>query len=132
MFKLGFDTDVYVGNTLLMLYGNCGFLNDARRVFDEMPERDVVSWNTVIGLLSVNGDYREARNYYFWMILRSGIHPNLVSVISLLPISAGLEDEEMTRRIHCYTVKVGLDSQVTTCNALVDAYGKCGNVKASL
>ncbi|KAL4027475.1 hypothetical protein IC575_010641 [Cucumis melo] len=130
VFKLGFDTDVYVSNTLLMLYGNCGFLNDARRVFDEMPERDVVSWNTVIGLLSVNGDYKEARNYYFWMILRSGIKPNLVSVISLLPISAALEDEEMTRRIHCYSVKVGLDSQVTTCNALVDAYGKCGSVKA--
>ncbi|XP_023512567.1 pentatricopeptide repeat-containing protein At1g15510, chloroplastic-like isoform X3 [Cucurbita pepo subsp. pepo] len=131
VFKLGFDSDVYVGNTLLMLYGNCGFLNDATKVFDEMSERDVVSWNTVIGLLSVNGDYREARNYYFWMTLRSGIQPNLVSVISLLPISAGLEDEEMTRRIHCYIVKVGLDSLVTSCNALVDAYGKCGSVKAS-
>ncbi|KAG6570443.1 Pentatricopeptide repeat-containing protein DOT4, chloroplastic, partial [Cucurbita argyrosperma subsp. sororia] len=131
VFKLGFDSDVYVGNTLLMLYGNCGFLNDAKKVFDEMSERDVVSWNTVIGLLSVNGDYREARNYYFWMTLRSGIQPNLVSVISLLPISAGLEDEEMTRRIHCYIVKVGLDSLVTSCNALVDAYGKCGSVKAS-
>ncbi|XP_022944177.1 pentatricopeptide repeat-containing protein At4g14170-like isoform X1 [Cucurbita moschata] len=131
VFKLGFDSDVYVGNTLLMLYGNCGFLNDAKKVFDEMSERDVVSWNTVIGLLSVNGDYREARNYYFWMTLRSGIQPNLVSVISLLPISAGLEDEEMTRRIHCYIVKVGLDSLVTSCNALVDAYWKCGSVKAS-
>ncbi|XP_022985649.1 pentatricopeptide repeat-containing protein At1g15510, chloroplastic-like isoform X2 [Cucurbita maxima] len=131
VFKLGFDSDVYVGNTLLMLYGNCGFLNGAKKVFDEMSERDVVSWNTVIGLLSVNGDYREARNYYFWMTLRSGIQPNLVSVISLLPISAGLEDEEMTRRIHCYIVKVGLDSLVTSCNALVDAYGKCGSVKAS-
>lgn len=131
VFKLGFDTDVYVGNTLLMLYGNCGLLSDARKVFDEMLERDVVSWNTIIGLFSVNGDYREARDYYFWMILRSGIQPNLVSVISLLPVSAGLEDEEMTRRIHCYTVKVGLDSLVTTCNALVDAYGKCGNLKAS-
>lgn len=129
--KLGFDSDVYVGNTLLMLYGNCGVVSDARRVFDEMPERDVVSWNTILGLLSVNGDYREARNYYFWMTLRSGIQPNVVSVVILLPISAALEDEEMTRRIHCYTMKAGLDSQVTTCNALVDAYGKCGNVKAS-
>ena len=45
MFKLGFDLDVYVGNTLLMIFGNCGGLSDARKVFDEMPERDAVEYD---------------------------------------------------------------------------------------
>ena len=56
--------DVYVGNTLLMFYGNCEGLSDSRKVFDEMPKRDAVSWNTIIGVLSVNGCYGEALDLF--------------------------------------------------------------------
>ncbi|KAI9194740.1 hypothetical protein LWI28_008820 [Acer negundo] len=131
LFKLGFDKDVFVGNTLSLFYGNCGRLENVRRVFDEMPERDVVSWNTLIGIFSVSGFYVEALDLYFGMNLSSGFKPNSVSVVSVLPVCGGLADETMSRRIHCYAMKVGLDIQVTISNALVDAYGKCGNVKAS-
>ncbi|KAK1586797.1 hypothetical protein Q3G72_006231 [Acer saccharum] len=131
LFKLGFDKDVFVGNTLLLFYGNCGCLKNVTRVFDEMPERDVVSWNTLIGIFSVSGFYVEALDLYFGMNLSSGFKPNSVSVVSVLPVCGGLADETMARRIHCYAMKVGLDIQMTISNALVDAYGKCGNVKAS-
>nr|POF19798.1 pentatricopeptide repeat-containing protein, chloroplastic [Quercus suber] len=131
VFKLGFDLDVYVGNTLLMFYGNCGSLSDARKVFDEMPERDAVSWNTIIGVLSVNGCYGEAHDIFKEMNLDSGFRPNLVTVVSVLPVCAGLEDGVMVRRIHCYVVKIGLDIHLNIGNAMVDAYGKCGNVKAT-
>ncbi|KAI5670174.1 hypothetical protein M9H77_10538 [Catharanthus roseus] len=54
--KLGFDIDVFVQNSLISLYGESGCLANARRVFDEMPNRDVVSWNSlVIGVLR-NGE----------------------------------------------------------------------------
>ncbi|KAK3205395.1 hypothetical protein Dsin_019441 [Dipteronia sinensis] len=131
LFKLGFDKDVFVGNTLLLFYGNCGCLENVKRVFDEMPEKDVVSWNTLIGIFSVSGFYVEALDLYFGMNLSSGFKPNSVSIVSVLPVCGGLADETMARLIHCYAVKVGLDIQVTISNALVDAYGKCGNAKAS-
>ncbi|KAL3580199.1 hypothetical protein D5086_018034 [Populus alba] len=126
VFKLGFDSDVFVGNTLLLFYGNCGGLKDVKRVFDEMLERDVVSWNSVIGVFSVHGFYAEAIHLFCEMNLRPGFRPNMVSVVSVLPVCAGLEDGVMGRQIHCYAVKTGLDSQVTVGNALVDVYGKCG------
>ncbi|KAM7497097.1 hypothetical protein LguiA_021511 [Lonicera macranthoides] len=131
VFKTGFDCDVFVGNTLLLFYGGCGDLGDVETVFDEMPERDVVSWNTVIGMFSGKGCYAEALCLFREMKLWPGVDPNLVSVVSVLPVCAGLEDEVSTSVIHCYVVKKGFDCQVTTRNALVDAYGKCGNVKAS-
>ncbi|XP_030522256.2 pentatricopeptide repeat-containing protein At4g14170-like [Rhodamnia argentea] len=131
VFKLGFNGDVYVGNTLLQFYGNCGDLRGAEKVFDEMAERDVVSWNTVIGVFSVNGLYEEAFEFFNNMNSRSGMRPNMVSVISVLPVCAGLEDEVMASQIHAYTVKVGLVTNVTVGNALVDAYAKCGNGVAS-
>ncbi|XP_044483220.1 pentatricopeptide repeat-containing protein At4g14170-like [Mangifera indica] len=131
LFKLGFEMDVFVGNTLLLFYGNCGLLENVRSVFDEMRERDIVSWNTIIGLLSVNGCYVEALDLYCDMILRSGFKPNSVTTVSILPVCGSLANEVMARQIHCFVVKVGLGVQMTISNALVDVYGKCGNMMAS-
>ena len=46
--KAGFDLDRYIGNTLLRMYAACGAVGLARRVFDEMTVRDVVSWSSMI------------------------------------------------------------------------------------
>ncbi|XP_073314626.1 pentatricopeptide repeat-containing protein At5g66520-like [Primulina huaijiensis] len=46
--KFGCGSDVYAQNSLMNLYAECGVLEDAGRVFDEMSNRDVVSWNTII------------------------------------------------------------------------------------
>ncbi|XP_061356278.1 pentatricopeptide repeat-containing protein At3g16610-like [Gastrolobium bilobum] len=133
VFKFGFDWDVFVGNTLLMFYGNCGLFADAMKVFDEMRERDKVSWNTVIGLCSLHGFYKEAIGFFREMIVAtSGIKPDLVSVVSVLPVCAETEDEVMARIVHCYVLKVGLLGNVKVGNALVDVYGKCGSGKACM
>ncbi|XXG50631.1 hypothetical protein AAC387_Pa02g4602 [Persea americana] len=129
--KLGFDGDVFVGNTLMAFYGSSVGLCDAVRVFDEMPERDVISWNSMIMVFSSNGCLLEAVDKFIKLKLTSGLVPNSVSLVSVLPVCAALEDEVTVKWVHSYVVKAGLDLQVTVCNAFVDAYGKCGNPDAS-
>ncbi|KAF7833609.1 putative pentatricopeptide repeat-containing protein [Senna tora] len=131
VFKLGFDSDVFVGNTLMVLYGNCGYVVDAERVFDEMREKDRVSWNTIIGLSSLNGFCEEALDYFKEMSAMSGFKPDLVSVLSVLPVCADTENRVMTSLVHCYVFKVGLSVHVKIGNALIDSYGKCGYERAS-
>lgn len=46
--KSRMDLNVFVGNGLIAMYGKCGCLLEARRVLDEMPRRDVVSWNSMV------------------------------------------------------------------------------------
>lgn len=132
--KLGFDGDVFVGNTLLAFYGSSMDvldLRDARKVFDEMPERDIISWNSIITVFSANGCLLEALDRFFELKSSTGLMPNLVSVVSVLPVCAALEDKVTVEQIHGYAVKAGLDGQVTVCNSFVDGYGKCGKLEAS-
>ncbi|KNA24348.1 hypothetical protein SOVF_016480 [Spinacia oleracea] len=129
--KVGFDNLVYVGNTLLSFYSSCCDLVGAQNVFDEMPDRDVVSWNTMIGVFSANGWSNEAVEVFLQMKIWSEFLPNAVSVVSVLPACAELKDEVVARVIHGYVVKVGLINQVRVGNALVDGYGKCGELCSS-
>ncbi|CAJ1964701.1 unnamed protein product [Sphenostylis stenocarpa] len=133
VFKHGFNGDIFVGNTLLAFYGNCGLFDDAMKVFAEMTVRDKVSWNTVIGFCSLHGFYKEALRFFREMVVAvPGIHPDLVTIVSVLPVCAETGDEVMTRIVHSYALKVGLLGNLKVGNAFVDVYGKCGCAKASM
>ncbi|OAY63695.1 Pentatricopeptide repeat-containing protein [Ananas comosus] len=54
------DADVILQTALLDMYGKCGSAAYAERVFDQMPERNLVSWNSVIGTCVSNGLFEGA------------------------------------------------------------------------
>ncbi|KAK2990430.1 hypothetical protein RJ640_011178 [Escallonia rubra] len=56
----GFVADLYVGNTMIDMYVKCGLLECGRKVFDEMPERDVISWTALIVAYARSGDMEAA------------------------------------------------------------------------
>ncbi|PON99570.1 DYW domain containing protein [Trema orientale] len=56
----GFASDLYVGNTMIDMYVKCGYLECGRKVFDEMPDRDVISWTELIVAYAKNGDMESA------------------------------------------------------------------------
>ncbi|KAG8390364.1 hypothetical protein BUALT_Bualt01G0075800 [Buddleja alternifolia] len=58
--KKGLDLTLYTGNGLVAMYGKCGNLVEARRVLDEMPYRDIVSWNSMVAGYAQNGRFDEA------------------------------------------------------------------------
>lgn len=60
----GFASDLYVGNTLIDMYVKCGLLSCGRRVFDEMPDRDVISWTELIVAYAKAGDMDSASELF--------------------------------------------------------------------
>lgn len=54
-------------NALMVMYGRCGFKSNAENLFDEMPDRDVVSWT---GRIAVTFDFVEAFMIFKYCILR--------------------------------------------------------------
>lgn len=62
--KAGFQYNVFVGCALLDMYFKCGSLEDAHKVFEKMPERDVVSWNAMVAGCALNGFVDEAMGFF--------------------------------------------------------------------
>ncbi|ONI07775.1 hypothetical protein PRUPE_5G138900 [Prunus persica] len=60
-----------VQNSLIGMYSACGFLNSARTLFDEMLERDVVSWNSMIKAMNLFGKMNK-RNIITWNSMITG------------------------------------------------------------
>ena len=56
----GFDEDLHVGNSMIDMYIKCGFLEFGRKVFYEMPKRDVISWTELISAYAKNGNMESA------------------------------------------------------------------------
>lgn len=56
----GFTMDLYVGNTLIDMYVKCGCLGCGRKVFDEMPVKDIISWTELIVGYAKDGDMKSA------------------------------------------------------------------------
>lgn len=72
MIRTCYRPPVYLRTRLIVLYTKCDTLGDARKVLDEMPVRNVVSWTALISAYSQRGHCYEALNLFVQM-LRSGI-----------------------------------------------------------
>ncbi|KAK8934995.1 putative pentatricopeptide repeat-containing protein [Platanthera zijinensis] len=110
--------------------GASASMDSVRKLFDEMTERDVVSWNTVIGGNVENGLYEEALSMVKEMT-GAGLRPDSFTLSTVLPIFAEVVDVKKGKEIHCYSVRNGLDREVFMGSSLIDMYAKCTMVEYS-
>ncbi|KAF3782920.1 Pentatricopeptide repeat-containing protein [Nymphaea thermarum] len=65
----GLEWNIFVHNALITMYARCGEIGVARQVFDEMPERDVVSGNAMIEGYAQEGMWEQAFHLFETMQL---------------------------------------------------------------
>eukprot|EP01018_Ginkgo_biloba_P024476 Gb_03693 [translate_table: standard] len=126
--KSGFESDVIVGSILVDMYAKWMSVHEARKMFDRVLQRDVVSWTTMIAGYAQAGQAKEALKLYLQMQLE-GTKPNEFTFTSVLGACAsGLALEE-GKQFHAHLIKSGFESSVFAENALVDTYTKCKSVE---
>ncbi|CDP04327.1 unnamed protein product [Coffea canephora] len=118
---------VAVQNSIINMYAKCGSPVEARKVFDEMAERDMVSWTAVITGFSQNDRAQEALGLFVEM-LRDGFVPNQFTLGSVLKAATAVGEME-GRQIHAVCLKSGHGDDVYVGSALVDMYAKCGQME---
>jgi pentatricopeptide repeat protein len=125
--KSGFDADVCVRNSVLDLYGKCRALSEAYRMFQEMEQRDSVSWNAIIASLEQNEHYEDTISHFNEM-LRYGMEPDDFTYGSVLKACANLQSLEYGLMVHDKVIKSGLGSDAFVASTVVDMYCKCGMI----
>ncbi|CAI8618505.1 unnamed protein product [Vicia faba] len=88
--KSGFASTVFTCNQLIHHYYNHGLLQDAHKLFDEMPHRNVYSWNALIMAYIKAHHLTQAR-----LIFDSAPHRDLVSYNSMLSAYVGADGQEI-------------------------------------
>ncbi|KAI5065602.1 hypothetical protein GOP47_0020297 [Adiantum capillus-veneris] len=117
--------DIVLGSALVDLYAKCGALVKARRVFEEISTRDVVSWNALIAGYAQNGQGEEALAC-FERMHEEGLPPNAVTFTCALQACGCMGAIDKGEQIHDETSRQALlGKDIVLGNALIDMYVKC-------
>ncbi|XAR57643.1 hypothetical protein NMG60_11025872 [Bertholletia excelsa] len=157
--KSGFSKDLFLQNTLMDLYYKCGHSSHARKMFDKMRVRNIVSWTTMISGLVDSGDMeaacavfdqmparnvvswtkmidgyaRSGRPYeafkLFWRMQLDGVKPNEYTLVSMLIACTELGSLKLGKWIHDFALKNGFRVGMFLGTALIDMYSKCGSLE---
>lgn len=125
--KAGSFTDTYTANTILTQYSKCGQLVSARKLFDEIPHRDTVSWNAMLAGYVNHGHHERA-----WVLLKcmktGGFGFDEYTFGSSLKSAACANCVGFGRQIHLFVIKTGFEGNVFAGSALLDMYAKCKRI----
>ncbi|KAJ6766341.1 hypothetical protein OIU79_022319 [Salix purpurea] len=131
--KSGLDTHTLVGNALVSMYAKCGLVcQDAYAAFDNIDEKDVVSWNAIIAGFAENKLMEDAFRLFSSM-LKGQIKPNYTTLANILPVCASFDDNIaywFGKEIHGYVLRHNeLLADIFVWNALVSFYLRVGRVE---
>ncbi|CAL2281247.1 unnamed protein product [Prunus armeniaca] len=150
VFKSGLDGEVFVGNALTSMYSRLRRLIEARSVFDEMANEDLVSWNAILSGYSQEGNHGLEAIFVFIEMVGEGMGLDEEDVISLFnemrldgvyPNDAtfvGLIHAISVRKlvegemIHGFCIKTGFLSKHNVCNSLIIMYAKLESMHDSI
>lgn len=112
------------------MYGKCGRLRDAEKMFDGMPHRTIFTWNAMIGAYVTNGEPLAALELYQEMRV-SGIPLDPCTFPCVLKACGLLKDRRCGAEIHGLAIKEGYASVVFVANSVVGMYTKCNDLNGA-
>uniref|UniRef100_A0A9I9ECA2 Pentatricopeptide repeat-containing protein n=1 Tax=Cucumis melo TaxID=3656 RepID=A0A9I9ECA2_CUCME len=158
----GVVVDLYLGNTLIDMYGRRGMIDFAGRVFYQMKEKNIVSWNAMIMGYAKVGNLVAAKKLFnqmpsrdviswtsmiigyslakqhaeavklFQEMIASMVKPDEITVATVLSACAHLGSLDAGEAVHDYIRNHDIKSDVFVGNSLIDMYCKCGVVEKAL
>ncbi|PKA58087.1 Pentatricopeptide repeat-containing protein [Apostasia shenzhenica] len=122
LFKVVSDHDVILCNHLINMYAKCSNLQDAHLLFDIMPDRNLVSWSSLISGYDQAGNPSMSLHIFSQMPLR----PNEYVYASISSACGSLLALRQGKQVHAHSLKAGFDKISFVYNSLMSMYMKCG------
>ncbi|GFP81532.1 pentatricopeptide repeat-containing protein at4g19220 mitochondrial [Phtheirospermum japonicum] len=117
-------SELSVVNSLINMYLKCGNVKRSEFLFSAMPNKDSVSWNTMILGYAQNGESYKAKTLFKKMM---GFYSSctLPTLLAVIPSCDSRESVRFGRSIHGWSVKSGYSNQIFAMNSLVQMYISC-------
>ncbi|KAM0949935.1 putative tetratricopeptide-like helical domain superfamily, DYW domain-containing protein [Dioscorea sansibarensis] len=121
--------NAHVGSGLIDLYSKCGRISDARKLFDEMLDWDLVLWNTMISGFSMYEELAEEGLACFRDLQRFGLLPDDCSFVCAISACSNLSSPLQGMQLHSLAMKSDVrKNQISVSNAFIAMYSKCGKL----
>ncbi|XP_010508069.1 PREDICTED: pentatricopeptide repeat-containing protein At2g46050, mitochondrial-like [Camelina sativa] len=131
VFKLSFEFDITVSTALVNMYAKSNYMSDARKCFDSMVVRNVVSWNAMIVGFGQNGEGREVMRLFSQM-LRGNVQPDELTFASVLSSCSKFSAIQEIKQVQAIVTKRGSADFLSVANSLISSYSKLGNLSEAL
>ncbi|KAM7274860.1 hypothetical protein ACFE04_016726 [Oxalis oulophora] len=119
-----FSVDAFVGTALISFYGRFKCWNEVVRIFDDMPRKNLVTWNSVMCLFGQYGFVDDCL-YFFRDLVRERICLSECSFVGVLSGLGCEQDLVLGEQIHALVIKFGFDYEALVVNSLINMYVKC-------
>ncbi|KAK4855103.1 hypothetical protein QYF36_004041 [Acer negundo] len=119
---------VRLGNAFLSMFVRFGDMGRAWYVFGKMFERDLFSWNVLIGGYAKAGIFDKALCLYQKLLWVGGVKPDVYTFPCVLRTCGGVPDLKRGKEVHVHVIRFGFEADVDIVNALITMYVKCGNL----
>lgn len=129
--KYGFDYNLDLINCMLTVYGKCGRVEDAKKLFEFMDNKDIVSWNSLISTYALSGNLIEILRVLYGMRV-AGILPDQQTFTSVVPVMAKQGNIRLGKVVHGQILIGGFESSIHIEASLMAMYLKYGNVNEAL
>ncbi|KAG7629650.1 Pentatricopeptide repeat [Arabidopsis suecica] len=131
--KYGFDSNPFIGASLVELYSRCGSLGNASKVFNGIALKDTVVWTSLITGYGIHGKGTKALETFNHMVKSSEVKPNEVTFLSILSACshAGLIHEGLRifkLMVNDYRLAPNLEHYAV----LVDLLGRVGDLDTAI
>ncbi|KAM1528095.1 hypothetical protein ACFXTI_017188 [Malus domestica] len=126
----GLGSNLYVGSIVVDFYFTVSRVELAQKVFDGMPEKDTILWNTMISGLVRNCYYADSMRVFGDMV-GGGMSFDSTTLATVLPAVAELQELKAGMRVHCLALKAGYHSDVHVLTGLVSLYSKCKELETA-
>ncbi|KAH6557854.1 hypothetical protein KP509_1Z090000 [Ceratopteris richardii] len=122
--KQGLEGDLILGSTLIDTYAKCSLPYEAREVFNNLVDKDMISWTAMITCYTDCG-FGEESLHCLEHMQREGFSPNVVTLLSGIRACICMGSLIKGQEIHCDVIKRGFERDLLIGSTLVDMYSKC-------
>ncbi|KAK8953061.1 Pentatricopeptide repeat-containing protein [Platanthera guangdongensis] len=121
--KAGFTENVQVGTGILNLYSKCSALDHVRKMFDELSQRNILTWTILLSACVLRGEHELGLSLFKCMLV-DGVLPNCFTLATAFKCCAKNSSLRVGKSIHGWIFRNDIENDIILQNSIINFYAK--------